>query len=278
MIRSDRPDWCRALQARDLALGWLTIGTPEPNCVIEAAAAGGFGAVGLKFMGRPGEVKPALLTDRNLQRDVARSLDDNGLKLLNLGSLWLDGKREVDEFRPAVEAGASMGAAYAIGISTDSDEARQVQQFGELAALCAQFDVEVALEFFAYSAVKSLGAALRILEHVSASNLKLLIDSLHFARSGGTPAKLGSLGAARLGYFQLCDAPAQQPAHERLSHEGGKDRMDPGEGALPLAEYLSALTMRVPIEIEIPRIASRDLSPAERGREVAQRSLSFLRE
>lgn len=266
----------KPVSASRLGLGWLTVQTSEPSAVIAAAAAGGFGSVGLKFAPRPGEETPALMADAAVQRAVAGQLAAAGLDLLNLGSIWLDGSRDVDWFRPAIAAGAQLGARYAIGISVDEDGARRQRQVRDLARLCAEYGITVALEFFAYSAIPSLGEADRLVADLGEPNLKLLIDALHLARSGGDAAGLAALPRHRIAFFQLCDAPAAAPPFDRLSEEGGRNRLDPGEGALPLAGFLAALPPDIVIEVEVPRRASATLTPEARGIEAAGRAVAWL--
>lgn len=266
------------LPLREIALGWLTLRSSEPLAVIEAAAAGGFGSVGLKLAPRPGEEPVRLGEDAAFRRQVRDRLAGHGVGVFNIGSLWLDKNRDAGMFRAALETGAELGGRRAIGISLEPDPGRRTDQFGKLAALCAEYGIELAIEFFAYSSVRSLAEALEIAGSVDADNLTVLIDAVHFARSGGTARQLAAMPAERLAWFQLCDAPARHPGPERLSFEGGKDRHDPGEGGLPLAAWLGALPQGTPLEVEIPRLASRALSTRERGIEVAARVRHYLQE
>lgn len=262
----------------EIALGWLTLRSSEPLPLIEAAAAGGFGSVGMKLAPRPGEDPVMLCEDALFRRQVRGSLERNGVGVFNIGSLWLDGEREAGMFRPAIEAGVELGGRRAIAISIDPEPGRRTDQLGRLAALCGEYEIELAIEFFAYSSIGSLEEAVAMTRAVNADNLTILVDALHFARSGGTVEQLAAIPPGRLGWFQLCDAPARHPGIEGLSFEGGKDRLDPGEGGLPLAAWLRALPHGTRIEVEIPRLASQGLSARERGIEVAARVRDYLQE
>jgi hypothetical protein len=81
---------------------------------------------------------------------------------------------------------------------------------------------------------------------------------------------------ARIRYAQLCDASATVPAPTAaLSEEARYDRLLPGEGGLPLREFIKALPSGIPFGLKAPnrRLAetlelderlSRTLSAAKR--------------
>jgi hypothetical protein len=64
----------------------------------------------------------------------------------------------------------------------------------------------------------------------------------------------------------LCDAPARPPSPDKRGRqaEAGLYRLPPGEGRLPLAEFLACVPHDVPISLEVPNAALRALlSPAD---------------
>ena len=76
------------------------------------------------------------------------------------------------------------------------------------------------------------------------SNASVLIDALHFSRSGGLPAHVAQVDPALLRYAQLCDAgPGHARPHRRArAHSRGVDgRLLPGEGVFPLTDLVAAL-------------------------------------
>ncbi len=52
-----------------------------------------------------------------------------------------------------------------------------------------------------------LPVALAVVGHVVRLSFRLLIDTLHFFRIGGTVADIAALDSNIIGYVQLCDAP-----------------------------------------------------------------------
>jgi sugar phosphate isomerase/epimerase len=74
---------------------------------------------------------------------------------------------------------------------------------------------------------------------------------MHLGRSGATGAQIAALDPAMIGYVQLCDAPLM-PANSNYMDEATFDRMVPGEGELPLRDYISALPADLVVSLEVP--------------------------
>ncbi|MGH7346303.1 MAG: sugar phosphate isomerase/epimerase, partial [Candidatus Rokuibacteriota bacterium] len=106
----------------------------------------------------------------------------------------------------------------------------------------------------------------------------ILIDALHFSRSGGLPAHVKLVDPALLRYAQICDASLDMPGPTdtpALIREARTGRLLPGEGVLPLAELVAALPAGAPLAIEAPCRATAELSALERAKR-AHRALSAL--
>jgi sugar phosphate isomerase/epimerase len=113
---------------------------------------------------------------------------------------------------------------------------------------------------------RSLAQARRLLDEVRRPNAGLLIDALHFYRSGAHPRDLAEIDPGLFPYIHLCDAYAAAPPPEGLRPEGRGGRFYPGEGELPLGDFLRALPRNIPIAIEAPCAEYAGLPPLERGR------------
>ena len=88
---------------------------------------------------------------------------------------------------------------------------------------------------------------------------------MHLGRSGATVAEIAALDPSMIGYIQLSDAPLK-PANPNYMDEATFDRMVPGEGELPLREYLSVLPRDVVVSLEVPSraLAKAGSSPRDR--------------
>jgi sugar phosphate isomerase/epimerase len=87
-------------------------------------------------------------------------------------------------------------------------------------------------------------------------NAGVMIDTLHFSRSGCDPVRITELPPALFHFIQIADAPALAPTTvEGLIHTAREARLMPGEGGLDLSAILRALPADLPISIEIPNAA-----------------------
>src|SRR5262249_18182396 len=103
--------------------------------------------------------------------------------------------------------------------------------------------------------------------HVARPNFRVTIDTMHFARSGASPADLRREDPARFGYIQLSDVP-RVSRFPTYMEEAMTSRLVPGTGELPLREILAALPRDLVVGIEVPRLreAAAGVGPHERLR------------
>jgi sugar phosphate isomerase/epimerase len=162
-------------------------------------------------------------------------------------------------------------------MGNDPDEARLTDCFARLCEEAARFDLRVNLEFAAFTRAPSIQAAQRIVDRAGQANGGILIDALHLARSGGTPADIRRIDPRRLAYSQLCDARGPRPAtDDALRREARLDRHYPGTGDLPLTEILDALPAGLPIGVEAPCVEDAALPVLERARRCGEATRRFL--
>ena len=134
------------------------------------------------------------------------------------------------------------------------------------------------LEFAIYTGVRTLAHAASVLAKARRSNTAVLIDALHFSRSGGVPAHVKDVDPALFRYVQICDASSDMPAQTdtpALIREARTGRLLPGEGVLPLRELVAALPPGLPLAIEAPCRATAALPALERAKR-AYRALTTL--
>src|SRR5262249_18334984 len=163
-------------------------------------------------------------------------------------------------------------------MSAEPDEARTIERFCELCDGAAQYGLNVCLEFAIYTGVRTVAHAASILARAKRSNASILIDTLHFSRSGGLPADVKQIDPALFRYAQICDASADMPGPTdtpALIREARTGRLLPGEGVFPLAELGAAPPAGAPLAIEAPCRATADLPALERAKR-AYRALTTL--
>lgn len=208
--------------------------------------------------GRP--VYPQVSAD-NLAQVRARLLD-LGLRVTNLEYFPLTEHTVLEDFKPALELGALLGAQRVVAHVHDSNEARATDTLGRLVDLAGRFSLQVGLEFMGLSAgCPSLAQAARLVAQVGTPGLGIGVDPLHLARTGATPSDLAALPPWHFAYVQLCDGDALRdtripPAREAYVAEAF-DRRVPGQGDFPLIDILRALPPELPIDVEVPALHVR---------------------
>jgi sugar phosphate isomerase/epimerase len=256
------------VQARNLlSLAYLTVDGAAPIDHIEAAAAGGFDAAGLRIV-PPSHlaIDYGVVGNPACIREINRARERTGVRVFDIEVFTLNADTDIARFLPAFETSAEIGAAFVQVVSEDPDAKRAADRFGALCDAAARFGLRVSLEFMRFRQLPTIEAAFALVSAAGRSNGGVLVDALHLARSGGTPAAVAALPPERIAYMQLCDAPAKAPRLEDLAHESRNHRLPPGEGELPLDELFDALPDDIPISVEVPR--SIDAGRATRERAV----------
>lgn len=261
-----------------LGIQHLTIIRATPIELVEVASAAGFDAVGIRLTGRkPGDPYHDLVGNRRAVAELRQRLDDTGTVLLDATTYFLTSELPLDDLDGPIETAAALGARHLVGSGYDPDEARMTAKFVGYAEKLAKVGLSFALEPVSYSEVRTLAKAARIVKTAAQPNLGLVVDSLHLQRSGDTPAAIARVDPATIFYAQLCDAPAARPiGDEALAAEARGGRLDPGDGDLPLYDFLDALPVDIPIEIEVPAQSRSHCSTAEQAKLAAGAARRFL--
>jgi sugar phosphate isomerase/epimerase len=256
------------MTARRLSLAHLTVLDADPLTLIEAAAAGGFDAIGLRIVApMPTDRIVPVVGDEAMIRAIQTRLADRGLEILDVEAVWLFPDADIPGYRPAFEVAERLGARHVLVVGNDPDEARVTEHFARFCELARPHGLIAMLEFIPYCHTRTLGDALRVVRASGAPNAGVLLDTLHLARSGGSAADIATLDSSLIAYAQLCDARAARPATiDALRQEARAGRRYPGEGALDLAAFVAALPAGLPLGIEAPCAEYAHLDPVERAR------------
>lgn len=244
----------------------------SPQETIAAAIASGWPAAGVWY--DPEVWTPATTIE---VRDRAA---DAGLVLLDIEVVWLKPGPDDPAHFAAIDAGAEIGARNVLVVSSEPEPARSAEKLARLVEHGKAAGLRVCLEFAAFTEVKSLAAALDIVA-AAGPDAGLLIDPLHYARTGSIPADLGGVDPHRLPYAQFCDATASGPPSSdvpAIIHEALDLRLMPGDGGLPLRELLAAMPPQIPLSVELRSAALRDgwPHPAERARVLLEATRGWI--
>jgi sugar phosphate isomerase/epimerase len=214
-------------------------------------------------------------------RAIRRQAQDAGVQLLDCEVAWIMPGPPDPWLTELVHIAAELGARNLLCVSSDPDMAATTAKFQTLVDAAKGTGVRVNLEFGIFTEVKTIHMARAVLEAVEGEAKALLVDTLHWARSGGTAADLAAIPREWLSYCQPCDAPADGPDvtnFDAIIDDAINRRMPLGEGGLPLAAMVDALPADLPMAIEERSAALRDTFPdlVERARQCARTSRAWL--
>jgi sugar phosphate isomerase/epimerase len=254
-----------------LAAGIMPEATPAQ--LIECAAAAGFDFGGM--WAEQGSWTPATT------RAIRQQARDAGVELLDVEVAWIKPGAPDPWLTELVDIAAELGARNLLCVSSDPDMAATIAKLQTLVTRAAGTGVRVNLEFGIFTEVKTIHMARTVLEAVEGEAKALLVDTLHWARSGGTAADLAAIPRAWLSYCQPCDAPAEGPDtgdFDAIIDDAINRRLPLGQGGLPLAAMLDALPDTLPLAVEERSAALREAFPdlADRARQCARTSRAWL--
>lgn len=241
-----------------MASGIMPEATPVE--LVEAAASAGFDYGGMW-------VEAADWTTQTT-RNVRSALRETGLPLIDVEVVWLKpGPPDPDHVR-IIDIGKELGARNVLCVSSDPDRGATRDKLALLAER-AGGDIRVNLEFGLFTQVRTLSAAAAIVAEINHPAMGLLIDALHWRRSGGTLEEVAETPRAWLSYVQLCDAPepGADPADpDAILVEAIDGRVAMGKGGLPLGPLLDRLPPDLPVAVEERSSALRTGFPDLRAR------------
>lgn len=258
-------------------LSLLDLSPPE---LIMTAAEAGYDYVGLRLVQvTPGGAAWALFDDPAMMAMTKARMAETGVGVLDVELARLEPDTDVQSFKPYFEAAAEIGARYMLTQVDDPEFNRAADNYGALCDLAAPFGIGCDIEFIPWQATNSLAKAAALLTAAGRPDMGIMIDSLHFDRSGVELDEIGRWPSAWYRYIQLCDAPRRKPADlHGLLYAAREERLFPGEGELDLLGVLSRLPRDLPVALEIPtETLSFTESPETRARlarEAAQKVLN----
>lgn len=252
-----------------LAIEFICVFGMPPVEFIELAAKLDCPRIGLApspVVALPGLYEPwDLRTDAGLHRDTAKALRDNGVTItLAEGFLIMPGIA-AERWASDMDLLAELGATRLNAVCLEAEFAANVEGFGKFAELAGDRGLSVTAEFMPGMTIGSLATAEQLVREVGRDNAGILVDAMHMYRSGSTTAELAAIDPSHIRYAQLCDVP-RKPLTDNYADEARFDRRTPGEGELPLADFVKALPKDVTIGLEIPQraLVEQGLSAANR--------------
>lgn len=206
----------------------------------------------------------SLRDDPALRREMRAAMADRNVGVSLCEGFGVGRDIEVASYAADLDLVRELGCRRVNVVSMDKDFARTADGFAAFAELAGERDIEVVTEI-GPGPIRGLSAALAAVAHVGRPNFRLLIDTMHFFRLGGTIAEVAELDPSLIGYVQLCDAPLA-PSFPSYMEEALHERLAPGLGELPLAALLPLVPPHVVVSVEVPQrsLAQAGLGPRQR--------------
>jgi sugar phosphate isomerase/epimerase len=265
----------------EVGMDHLTMLDVPPPELVTIAREAGFDSVSPRVAASTSGEEPwPMSVGSPMLEETVRRLDDTGIRVLAVEVVRIGPGTKREDYERALEAGAQLGARYATVNSDDPEIERVSDTFAALTADAIPYGLRPLIEPIIYTRVSNLDEAIHIAEHSGGGGI--LLDTLHFQRYGGRLEQLRSLDPDLLSYVQLCDAtlmpPGGLPRPLRLPRGQSTDGTDlqlesramrllPGEGELPLAEFIAALPEGIPVSVEAPVLSLWEtLTPVEFAR------------
>jgi sugar phosphate isomerase/epimerase len=224
---------------------------------VRAAATAGFRALSV----RPREYE-AWLGEGWHPADVRSFFDDHGVAVAELDPVmsWLPGAspdprnaHSIDEILRIADVLQPHCLSVLVDPSYRGSLDEAIDPFAELCLMAAADGYQCALEFFAWSPLRTLGDAWRLVDEAGEPNGALIFDTWHHFRVGGTAEDLDEIDPRRIIGVQLSDAPTT-PVMPEVAKECMAARLWPGEGDADVAgtvRRLRAGGCTAPLGVEV---------------------------
>jgi sugar phosphate isomerase/epimerase len=278
------------MATRPVGVGHLTILDAAPPDLVQLAHEAGFEAVGIRIgVASPTEEPWPMHAGSPMLAETLTRLSGTGTVVQDVEIVVIAPDTRPESLDGLFEVGGRLGARFLNVMVTDPDVGRAHDTFAALCERARPYGLRPCMEGISYTAVRDLETAYRVLEGTGGG---LIVDPLHIQRSGDDITDLRRVEPSALGYLQLCDGPRDVPESlrvpERLPRgqaagddvrqlESRAGRLLPGEGDIPVADFVAALPADLPVSVEAPnRQLLSELGPAgflRRARQAAARVL-----
>lgn len=243
----------------------LTNAACPPPEMIRIAARAGYNCVSLRSIptrmkrqnasvdaSKTGQMPFDLSGNRALFLATRQAAKEEGICLHDTENARIFDGVDIRDYEQDLETAAELGIREILTNIWSEDSSFYEDAFARLCELAASYKQNVNLEFVTWSAVKDLKAAASLVRHTNCSNAGILLDTLHFYRSGNDPEDLEELPKEWFRYAHLCDCPKEIPADSNeLIHTGLNERLFPGEGSVDIRSILNKIP-HVIRGIEVP--------------------------
>lgn len=202
--------------------------------------------------------------------DIPAMLGSRGLACTDIAPLLIDdddARSTAEEFARVADVTGARTCIAAVYSPTPRNEV--IRRLRLCADIVGESGARLALEFTSFGGLTSLSEAVSLCDAVGWERCGVLVDSLHFFRTGAPWPDVRSLDGDQIALVHLDDAPPT--AGDDRVFESRFRRVPPGAGSLPLQEFRDAIVAtgyRGVVSAEVLSTGLRALPPEEGAREL----------
>lgn len=253
-----------------LGIERLSVFDMPPVEFVQLAADLGCGWVGMG-LSPSGRCNPhgyqhwSLRNNAALRGETRAALSDLNVRIGIIEGFAVVPGQDPHTFERDLDLVLELGANRINAVSLDKDLQRTIEGFAVFADMAAKRGMQVSAEIGSLGPLDKIETALAVVRAVGTDNFTLLFDSMHFFRLGNTLDQLAVVPRGAIGYAQLCDAP-WTPRFASYLEEAMCERLVPGDGELPLREFVRCVPPDIIVSLEIPMrtLAEMGVGPRER--------------
>jgi hypothetical protein len=264
---------------REASVANLTIGRMDPVHFIEEAAAAGL----LLATATPRPVEHEIVGRPEVIRATKATLQSTGVRVLDVEAFTLSPRADIETYRPALEAGAELGATHISAVGTqwlgNTDFLEPAQAGGALrSALRRGGAVQPACRGRVHALTRHPDVGRRSGDDRGGGPAECRADR---GRAAPVSRRHATCRAGRRArepsrLCQFCDAVAGPPAPADLPAEARSTRLHLGDGVIPLHDILDVLPEHTPLVIETPVAAEAAWPTARRLQSAAADAQAFF--
>jgi sugar phosphate isomerase/epimerase len=245
------------------------LGTTAPMDYIYATKNAGYEAIGIRLYRAPGRTYNfnPILGNTALMRDVKKAIPDLGLEMYDIYSYYLQPEMEWDIIMPTLDFAGELGAKFLLVIGDDPEWNRMCDNMGRIGDKLKPMGIQPVVEAYA-NLLTPMATAVKFCVDCKAHNVGLCLDPRQGFRDekNDSNVALKAVDRALLPYAQINDS----------TPFGTNNGILPGEGQVPLFDYLDALPEGIDLSTEAQFPSDYTYTGAEWARVTVERTHKFL--
>jgi len=208
------------------------------------------GLIQMPFNNPYGHAPWSLAEDAALRRELKAALADTGVFIAIGEGIRVRDDAPAQAFAGQMDLMAELGARRINAVSMDYPHDYVIEQMAILRDMAGERGMAFSIEIVRGWTIGTLAEGVAAAKAVGGT---VLIDSMHFYRGGGRTGEIAALDPALIGHCQISDVPIAETMD--YMQQAMVARLAPGDGELPLRDFVAALPKDMTIGIEVPNLA-----------------------